>query len=253
MNVQHLRQVRLYEQIAKAVRDRIVRGELVPGDRLPNERELALAYGVSRNVVREAVRALAKDGLIEVRQGSGTYVADGTSVALGDSLGLALSLGSSGKKLSNLIEIRSILEPTMAGLAASRATKKDVAAMEAEIEIMDGAFDDVDVFIASDHRFHVAIARATQNELVPLILVPVVDVLNEQRKRLFFVVHSARSAQKFHRQILTAIREKDSAAAVETMRGHLKQVSGDITRWEKEQGLSPATQAKKTKAIEGRN
>lgn len=240
MKIQQLHQVRLYEQIARTVRERIVKGELVQGDKLPNERDLALAYGVSRNVVREAVRALAKDGLVEVRQGSGTYVSNGTSVALGDSLELALSLGGTGKSLSNLIEIRTIIEPTVAGLAAMRATPDDIQAMEAEVELMDGALDNVKDFIAADHRFHVAVARATQNQLVPLILVPVVDVLNDQRERLFFVVHSAKSAQDFHRRILAAIRKKDSVAAIEAMRGHLKQVSGDIARWEKSQGASSA-------------
>lgn len=236
MDIQPLRQVRLYEQIAQAVRERIVKGEMAQGERLPNERELALAYGVSRNVVREAVRALVNDGLVEVRQGSGTFVANGTSSALGDSLGLALSLGGKGRSLANLIEIRTIIEPSVAGLAAARAEPADIAAMEAEVEIMETAFDDVDRFIAADHRFHVAIAHATQNQLVPLIIVPVVDVLNEQRKRLFFVVHSAKSAQAFHKRILAAIRKRDGDAAVEAMRGHLKQVSGDIARWEESQG-----------------
>ena len=241
MDIQPLRHVRLYEQIAQAIRGRIVRGELTQGQRLPNERELASAYGVSRNVVREAVRTLSKDGLVEVRQGAGTFVANGTSFALGDSLELALSLGGHGKSLSNLIEIRTIIEPTVAGLAATRALAADIAAMQAEVEVMEGAFDDVDRFIAADHRFHVAIAKATQNQLVPLILVPVVDVLNEQRKRLFFIVHSAKSAQAFHRRILAAIRKKDSAAAIEAMQGHLKQVSGDIARWEKSERSSART------------
>lgn len=238
MDVLPLRQVRFYEQIARAIRLRIVAGELVPGDRLPNERELAQSYGVSRNVVREAVRALAKDGLVEVRQGSGTYVSDGTSNALGDSLELALSLGSGSRSLVNLIEIRSIIEPAMAGLAATRAMSADIDAMTAEVEVMERSFDDLESFIAADHRFHVAIARATQNHLVPLILVPIVEVVHEQRKRLFSVVHSATAAQAFHHRILAAISRGDSDAATEEMRGHLRQVSGDVARWESSRGGS---------------
>jgi GntR family transcriptional repressor for pyruvate dehydrogenase complex len=252
MDIQPLRQVRLYEQIAQTIRERVVSGGYVQGERLPNERELAVAYGVSRNVVREAVRALVNDGLVEVRQGSGTFVANGTSSALGDSLGLALSLGGKGS-LSNLIEIRTIIEPAVAGLAATRAQAFDVAAMEAEVEIMEGAFDDVERFISADHRFHIAIASATQNQLVPLILVPVVDVLNEQRKRLFFVVHSARSAQMFHKRILAAIRKRDSEAAFEAMRGHLKQVSGDIARWEKSQDTPEGAVLENKTSIKGGN
>lgn len=248
MDIQPLRQVRLYEQIAQAIRERIVSGAHAQGERLPTERELALAYGVSRNVVREAVRALVNDGLVEVRQGSGTFVANGTSSALGDSLGLALSLGRSSRNLSHLIEIRTIIEPSVAGLAAMRATPDDIAALSEELTVMDGALvtDDVDTFIASDHRFHVGIAKATQNDLVPMILFPVVDVLNFQRKNLFSVVHSAKSAQTFHKRILGAIRKHDSDAAVEAMRGHLKQVSGDIARWEKSQGAPLAVLDNKT-------
>lgn len=227
--MQQLTNVRLYEQIAASVRGRIVSGELQQGERLPNERDIAVGYGVSRNVVREAIRALAKDGLVSVRQGSGTYVADGTSRALGDSFELALSVGGLAHNLAHLVEIRQIIEPTVAGLAAERSGPAEIAELKAEVAIMEGAFDDVEAFIAADHRFHVAIAKSTQNHLVPMILFPIVDVLNEQRKRLFFVEKSARSAQAFHHRILDAIERHDSAAAIEAMRGHLGQVSSDIS------------------------
>lgn len=226
--MQQLTQVRLYEQIASAIRARIIAGELKQGERLPNERDIASNYGVSRNVVREAIRALAKDGLVSVRQGSGTYIADGTSRALGDSLELALSVGGLQRNLANLIEIRQIIEPTVAGLAADRASPAEIAELKAEVGVMERAFDDVEAFIAADHRFHVAIAKSTQNELVPMLLFPIVDVLNEQRKRLFFIKESARNAQAFHHRILEAIERHDHNAAVEAMRGHLGQVRGDI-------------------------
>ena len=75
MDQQHLKSVRLYERIADTIRGQIVAGELREGDRLPNERGIAERFGVSRPVVREAIRALTNDGLVQVRQGSGTYVA----------------------------------------------------------------------------------------------------------------------------------------------------------------------------------
>lgn len=227
--MQQLTNIRLYEQIAASIRGRIVSGELHQGDRLPNERDIAVGYGVSRNVVREAIRALAKDGLVSVRQGSGTYVADGTSYALGDSFELALSIGGLAHNLAHLVEIRQIIEPTVAGLAAERAGPVEIAELRAEVAAMEGAFEDVETFIAADHRFHVAIAKSTRNHLVPMILFPIVDVLNEQRKRLFFVEKSARSAQAFHHLILDAIERHDAAAAIDAMRGHLGQVSSDIS------------------------
>jgi GntR family transcriptional repressor for pyruvate dehydrogenase complex len=225
-----LTQVRFYEQIAGAIRARIVSGELPQGDKLPNERDIAASYGVSRNVVREAIRTLAKDGLVVVRQGSGTYVADATSQALGDSLELALSVGGVKQNLADLVEIRQIIEPTVAGLAAERATPESIKALRREVESMEGAFDDVEAFIAADHRFHIAIADCTQNRLVSMMLFPIVDVLNEQRKRLFFVADSARTAQAFHHRILKAIEKGDAAGATEAMQGHVGQVKHDIAR-----------------------
>lgn len=222
--------VRLYEQVAAAIRGQIVSGELTQGVRLPTERDIATMYGVSRNVVREAIRALAKDGLISVRQGSGTYVADGTSRALGNSLELALTLGGGAGRLSNLVEIRQIIEPSVAGLAAERASPADIDLLRAEVDTMDRSFEDVDGFIAADHRFHVAIANCTQNDLVALMLFPIVDVLNEQRKRLFFVKDSARTAQRYHRKILAAIEKRDPTAATAAMSGHVGQVRRDIIR-----------------------
>ncbi|MBI4922409.1 MAG: FadR family transcriptional regulator [Devosia nanyangense] len=226
--MEQLKSIRLYEQIAGAIRARIVSGELTKGDRLPTEREVAVGYGVSRNVVREAIRALAKDGLVEVRQGSGTYVADATTRALGDSIELALTFSGVTRDLGQLVEIRQIIEPSVAGLAALRATSDDIAALRREVAAMDDAFADVDGFIAADHRFHVAIAKASQNQFLPMILYTVVDVLNEQRKRLFFVTHSAKIAQSFHHKILAAIERRDATAATEAMRGHLGQVSRDL-------------------------
>lgn len=225
-----LTSVRLYEQIAGLIREQIVSGALAQGSRLPTERDIASNYGVSRNVVREAIRALAKDGLVLVRQGSGTYVADDTSRALGASFELALAVGGVERNLANLVEIRQIIEPSVAGLAAERATADDLAQLNAEVETMDHSFGDVDAFIAADHRFHLAIAKCTQNQLVGLMLFPIVDVLNEQRKRLFFVEDSAQAAQRFHRKILRAIEQGDSVAATKAMRGHVGQVRHDIIR-----------------------
>ncbi len=228
--MQQLTQVRFYEQIAAAIRARIVSGELAQGERLPNERDIAAGYGVSRNVVREAIRTLSKDGLVSVRQGSGTYVADGTSRALGDSFELALTVGGVKQNLAHLVEIRQIIEPTVAGMAAERATPADIQALRREVETMENAFDDVDAFIGADHRFHIAIADCTQNRLVSMMLFPIVDVLNEQRKRLFSIADSARTAQAFHHRILKAIEKGDAPGATTAMRGHVGQVQRDIVR-----------------------
>jgi GntR family transcriptional regulator, transcriptional repressor for pyruvate dehydrogenase complex len=230
MQNQLLPSPRLYEQLAGTLRSQIVRGELILGQRLPTEREIATRYGVSRNVVREAVRTLANDGLVRVRQGSGVYVTDGAAQALSDSLELAISVGGAASKFFHLVEIRQLVEPGLAALAAERATREDLEALRKEVAVMDGAAADVETYIAADHRFHVAIARGTGNSLAPLMLAPIVDLLDAQRKRLFFVEHSASSAQDFHRKILAAIERRNARAAEAAMRAHLVQVNRDIAK-----------------------
>lgn len=227
--------IRLFEQVAGSIRAQIVSGELSEGDRLPNEREIAERFGVSRPVVREAIRSLGNAGLVSVRQGSGTFVADGTKAALGNSLGLALSVGSPRSNLRELVEIRGILEPSIASLAATRAQPSDLQAMSAAIDQMEHSFDDVEGFIAADHDFHLAVANATHNPLVAIMLYPIVDRLNEQRQRIFFVVHSAENAQHFHRRVFEAIKVGDAVSAGDAMRQHLAQVNVDVASLPDEQ------------------
>jgi len=220
------RNIRLYEHIAHSIRSRIVSGELREGERLPTEQQLADRYGVSRNVVRESIRVLATDGLVRVRQGSGTYITNTTSQALGDSLELALAVGARADDLRHLIEIREIIEPAVAALAAQRATPADLESLAKEVAAMDKGLPDIRLFIESDHRFHLAIAKATQNHMVCLLLYPIVDLLNEQRKKVSKVPGSAQIAQQFHHRILNAIKSKNPTEAADAMRAHLQHVSG---------------------------
>jgi GntR family transcriptional repressor for pyruvate dehydrogenase complex len=227
---QILKSIRLYERIAAVIRERIATGQLIVGERLPTERTIATHYGVSRNVVREAVRALVQEGLVDVRQGSGTYVTNKTSRAFRDFGEIALTIADPSRIFMHLTEVRQMVEPSAAALAAERATAEDIATLRRDVRIMDRASEDVQAFIAADQRFHSMIARATGNELVPLILHPIVGLLDEQRRKLFFIEHSASRAQDFHRKILAAIEGRNGRAAFAAMRAHLEQVSGDISR-----------------------
>src|SRR6266568_6981324 len=121
-----IQSLKVFEQVAVQIEERILNGELRAGDRLPTERELAEQFHVSRTAVREALKTLAQKGLVDMRPGRGTLVIDGTTGALGDSLGLVmrLELGAVGGS-DKLIEVREILEVQIAGLAAERATETD--------------------------------------------------------------------------------------------------------------------------------
>src|SRR4051794_5481646 len=174
------RERRLADKVADLLLETIVARGLAPGERLPSERELGEQFGVSRTVVREAVRALAAKGVIDVRTGSGLRVAavDGSNVS--ESMSLFLR-GSSTLDYPKVHEVRAVLEVEVAGLAAVRATDDDVAQMRENCERME-TDDDVEAAALHDVEFHRAIARGTHNELYLLLLDSIGDALLEVRR-----------------------------------------------------------------------
>src|SRR5215472_14907297 len=110
---------RLFEQIVQQVEESILKGQLKPGDQLPAERDLAQRFGVSRTAVREAVKALREKGLVEAYSGRGTFVTNGTSQAIRQSLDLMIRIGRHEGAV-HLAELRHMLEPEIAALAATR-------------------------------------------------------------------------------------------------------------------------------------
>jgi GntR family transcriptional repressor for pyruvate dehydrogenase complex len=222
-----LKSQRLYQQLADSVKSQIVKGELASGDQLPNEKDLSMQYGVSRTVVREAMKALAQEGLIEVQAGRGTFVAHQTLDAIKRSLG-NLSMLQGDQFSGDLTEVRELLEPGITFLAAQRATPDSIALMEKAIETMEGALTNADVYIAADNVFHNALAEATGNDLIVSLLDPIIGLLLEQRRYVFKSKHGGpRAGQLFHKRILKAIKARDPEAARQAMLEHLQQVRGD--------------------------
>ena len=222
-----LEAARLYEQIVAQIEKQILTGKLRYGDRLPTERELAAQFRVSRTVVREAVKALQEKGLVQSHPGRGTFITDGTARAVRHSLGFMLRVGSS-QGASDLAEAREILEPEIAALAATRATTEQVEAIRQTVALMERARDDADAFVEADLQFHLALAQATQNPLIPTLIDPIVDLLREQRKNTFRRGGAAHG-QYHHKKILAAVARRDPNAARAAMRAHLQQVRKDST------------------------
>jgi GntR family transcriptional regulator, transcriptional repressor for pyruvate dehydrogenase complex len=222
-----LKSQRLYQQLADNVKSQIINGDLVSGDKLPNEKELSEQYGVSRTVVREAMKALAQEGLIEVQAGRGTYVVYQTLDAVKRSLG-NLGMFEKDHYWGDLVEVRELLEPGITYLAAQRASPEWVESMAKAIDTMESSLSDADVYIAADNEFHNALARATGNDLIASLLDPIIGLLIEQRRFVFKSKHGGpRAGQMFHRRILRAIKEKDAEGARQAMIEHLQQVKGD--------------------------
>jgi GntR family transcriptional repressor for pyruvate dehydrogenase complex len=217
---------RLYEQIIQQIEESILKGALKPGDQLPAERELAHQFGVSRTAVREAVKALREKGLVEAHPGRGTFITNGTSHSIRQTLDWMLRAGQPGGT-AHLAEVREILEPEIAALAASRANQETLASMREAVTVMDDAKRDPDAFIEADLDFHLALAEAAANPLILSLIDSIVAVLREQRMRIFKVEGGPERGQYHHKRILEAIEHRDSQGAREAMRAHLRQVRED--------------------------
>ncbi len=217
---------RLYEKIVEQIEQRILTGELKVGDQLPAERELGEQFRVSRTAIREAVKALREKGLVEIRPGRGTFITNDTSQAARDSLGLMMKI-SQAEDSRDLVEVREILEPGIAFLAATRATDENIAGMQMAVATMDAAMNDAETYIEADLDFHLALAEATQNALIPILLDFIVALLRDQRTRIFLVDGGAQRGQVHHKHILEAVLRRDPDAAREAMCVHLVQVRED--------------------------
>jgi GntR family transcriptional repressor for pyruvate dehydrogenase complex len=221
-----VRTSRLYEQIVQQIEESVLNGSLKPGDQLPAERELAQRLGVSRTAVREAVKTLREKGLVEAYSGRGTFITNGTTQAARQSFDLMVKIGQQ-EGSPHLAELRLILEPGIAALAAGRAKGEDLAAMHDAVAVMDRSQKDPGAYIEADLDFHLALAEAAANPLILSLIDSIVGLLREQRIRIFNVEGGPQRGQYHHKRILEAIERRDPEMARSAMRAHLEQVSQD--------------------------
>jgi len=223
---------RKYEQIVEQIMNLVADGVLNPGDQLPAERELAQQFGVSRTAVREAVKALRERGLVQIHPGRGTYISDYSLSASGivqDSLAFMVRTDDPTGS-DELQQVRYLLEPGIAALAAEKATAHDLQQLQRLIEKMDDSLDNQEAFVQADLDFHLALARATQNSLIPVLIIPVIGLLREQRMRIFETSGGPERGQFHHKHILETVSQGDTAAARLAMEAHLKQVQVDSSQ-----------------------
>jgi GntR family transcriptional repressor for pyruvate dehydrogenase complex len=228
------REPRLSDKVADLLLETIHDQGLEPGERLPSERELGEQFGVSRTVIREAVRALAAKGVIDVRTGSGLRVAAVDPATVSESMSLFLR-GRTTLDYPKVHEVRTMLEVEIAGLSAERATRQDLADLTAIYDGME-ADDDVEASSRHDVEFHRAIARATHNELHLLLLDSIGNALLAIRRENL-AAGSRADTLALHHQILERIAARDRDGARDAMREHLDNVAD---HWRRRQ---PATSA----------
>lgn len=220
----------IHGQVVDAIGRRIVQGELAPGQVLDTER-LEAELGVSRTVIREAMRVLAAKGLVGARQKRGTFVRPREDWSLLDAEVLAWQYEgrTDVRFLDSLHEVRTIFEPAGARLAAERRSEEDLATMEEALETMRRADGDVKALIAADLRFHRAVLSACRNELLEQ-LERVIEAALKARDEIAFAWTGYESSAFLleHQAVLDAIGGRSPDGAEAAMRTLLESAARDL-------------------------
>src|SRR5205085_6753173 len=156
-----------------------------PGDRLPPERDLAKLLGVSRPTLRAGIRSLAAVGVLQSRQGAGTFVVKADGPPSLDSNPLRLMAALHGFTSAEMFEARQSLEMAIAGLAAERATSDQMATLSEEIAGMFASLDEPEQFLVHDMRFHQTVAAASGNRILTALMNTVAAILLAVRRKTF--------------------------------------------------------------------
>jgi GntR family transcriptional regulator, transcriptional repressor for pyruvate dehydrogenase complex len=212
---------RVFEVVCDAIRRDVADGVLIPGHKLPAEREFAERLGVSRAAVREALRALEASGVLEFRKGvhGGAFIRDASSTGVRASISDMLSVGNIS--LEHLSEVRSSLLTLAAKLACERATVKDLTLLEINIDLTTELEDghDVTAMINAISDFYLLLGNASQNHILRILIEAVTDVARE----LLIKIQPPNSPKlsSIRRKILEAIRVRDAAEASRIMAQHM--------------------------------
>lgn len=232
-----VKKTRVYEEIVAKIKDMIEKGRFKSGDQLPVERELAEVFRVSRSSVREALRSLESQGFLESRQGNGTYIANLPVESLVNPLATVIFSEKDGQR--ELFEMRRLIEPQLAYLAAERATPDDIQTLEKILDLQEREIAKGEAATDVDKNFHYILAKATKNKFLIRITDNIMDLLVESRDKYLQVEGRPEKSVYRHRQVLEAIKAGDREGAMRLMRDHLMDI---------ESSLFPATAGNRKKS-----
>lgn len=216
----------LTEQVAHALAERIIDGELLPGAYLPTETQLAETFGVSRTVIREATKTLIAKGLVEVQRGRGVIVREPASE---ETVAQTFSMLLRRRSVTfwHLWQMRVILETEVAGLAAQQRTPAQLYTLRQTMLAMENPDATLENLVDADMEFHYMLAHAANNPLLELIFQSVTGLMRASRK-LTLSLSGAPRALRGHQQIYAAVDRGDAEDARAQMRDHLQAVKEDL-------------------------
>lgn len=221
MALKPIKKKRLFEEIIIAIERYIQEEQILPGEKLPSEGELAEEFRVSKTAVREAMTVLQANGILEVRPGVGIFLKEkGETIAQKITKSLI-----NENELRELFEFRRSLEVEAAALAASRAATEDLRAIEEAQDSLEKANQNGQLGVEEDYRFHSAIIKACHNSLYQSVFDSISEQLEEgigiSKMQSAEMPGRLKEGNHEHRRILEALLERDPRKAAEAMREHL--------------------------------
>ncbi|MGI6553867.1 MAG: FadR/GntR family transcriptional regulator [Bacillota bacterium] len=237
MEVKKISRKRIYEDVSEQLEEMLLKGGFKPGEKLHSEKKLAEMFGVSRTTIRQALTVLETKGLIERRQGSATYrtqvdevlpkplMAEDHGFSITD---LVIAASSAPKDiLSEPLEARRIIEPSLAKLAAKRADESDLAIIEKCLQVQGEAVKEGKNTTDEDSQFHFSIARASKNSMMQKLVETLHKMLYNSRYRSH-LAEGEEKAYREHQKIFEAIKSRKPEEAYDLMLQHLLGVEKNI-------------------------
>ncbi|MFP7484918.1 FadR/GntR family transcriptional regulator [Priestia filamentosa] len=227
MEYKKIKPRKIYEQVAEELLLNIKNGDLKPGDKLDSVWQLAENFQVGRSAIREALSALRAMGLIEMRQGEGTFVREFDPSMI--SLPITTAVLMKKEDIENLLEVRKVLEVGASGAAASKRTEEDLTNMKNILEKMLNSVGDEELGEKADFQFHLAVAKASQNPLLVGLMNNVGEMMLQsmrETRRVWLYSKETTSQRLYdeHMQIYKAIEAMDVRRAQDLMISHLMSV-----------------------------
>ena len=209
------------EEVVMRLRDMIHGGEISVGDRLPPERDLAKMLGVSRPTLRAGIRSLSTVGILQSRQGAGTFVTETDPSPTLDGSPLRMMAALHGFTSDEMFEARLAIEMSIAGLAAERSTSEQMTLMANQIKGMYASTNKPEQYLVHHRKFHQVVAGASGNRILTSLMNMVATLLFDSGGKTIKLVPDLKESAEQHNDIYRAIRERNVEAARRAMHDHI--------------------------------
>jgi GntR family transcriptional repressor for pyruvate dehydrogenase complex len=223
----NIKYARVYEQIVEQIRELIQEGKILPGERLPGERDLSTMLGCSRTSLREALRVLEAEGIVIAKPGGGRYVQNVDQRLVMEYSFDPVDLMKT-TSIIYFLEVREMIEPNIAALACERATEEDILKMERALLKVEAERKDIDEKLVRDSMFHLALAEATHNFVLVTTLETNLNMLQQIRLKTLLSPDRLERSSAEHRAIFDAVKSRKPKEASEAMAAHLQRLRESI-------------------------